>query len=69
MIKSMVNSTDTDCIFSTGPGGAPDIPRFREMTLEQLNNLRITRVQWKAVRSINTLVFVMSDGKTFRAGT
>ncbi len=45
----------------------PDFFRIRAMTLEQIRNLSITKVQWYQ-DCLYTLGFTLSDGQTCRAG-
>jgi hypothetical protein len=52
----------------TGKVVFPDLGRIRAMTLEQIRNLSITKVQWYQ-DCVVTLGFTLSDGQTCRAGT
>ena len=45
----------------TGKVVFPDLGRIRAMTLEQIRNLSITKVQWYQ-DYVNTLGFTLSDG-------
>jgi len=47
----------------------PDVNQIREMTLEQLTNLTITKVLWHQSYDISSLCFILSDGQACRAGT
>jgi len=51
----------------TGKVVFPDLGRIRAMTLEQIRNLSITKVQWHQDH-VDTLGFTLSDGQTCRAG-
>ena len=52
----------------TGKIVFPDMAIIGGMTLEQINNLTITKVQWFQDH-VYTLGFTLSDGQTCRAGT
>ena len=52
----------------TGKIVFPDMNRIRGMTLEQLVNLSITKVQWTQ-DNVHVLGFTLSDGQTCKAGT
>ena len=51
----------------TGKIVFPDMNRIRGMTLEQLVNLSITKVQWREDH-VHVLGFTLSDGQTCKAG-